>query len=149
MKPFKRIMLALFVPPILGAALLQVYLWGYALLGHGTFLSPLSEQLAGFLLLICYGFLFCCIPGFAYWAILEVAWKYAGPRFKRKMPFRLLGAGLGTLCGAAIGVTLQNLGVLGPVFGLVGLVVGYSTSVLIYRYHGQPLETSKGGLSPG
>jgi hypothetical protein len=129
----KRILLALFAPPILGAFLLQLYTVAASGARETPAAAPWAEQLLLFLLLACYGFVFCVVPGIAFWGILEAGWRYAGTRFRERRVFSLAGGGLGALAGVAIGKGF--LAQPGSRYETVGLLVGLVTAAWIRRCH--------------
>ncbi len=77
--------------------------------------------------------LICLVPGLAYWGILELAWRHAGPWIRRKAAFCLVGCGAGGLAGVAIGLAILEHGAL-P-YGAVGLFAGLVTAALIHSHH--------------
>lgn len=128
-----RLLLALLVPPLLGATLLQTY-FAAASFVKGT---TVATWPIGLLMLIpgyaFAGFFVCLVPGLACWGLLELVWKHGGPGARRRAVFGGVGGGLGVLAGVAVGLGIMEHHALPG--GIVGSIAGLVTAVLIHGRH--------------
>ena len=122
------------VPPFLGALLIQLFFMLVEISRHAALRMTFSEQLLLYILLASYGFVICLLPGFCFWGVMEMIWKYGGASLKGWIPFHGLGAVLGIACG----LTVANLGNVHDfdgqrffVLGGVGWICGLVTAVLV------------------
>lgn len=129
---WRRILLSLFLPPIISSVVLIVG----ALMGILEIrFESRTEVLEAFLLAVLYGFFLCLIPGAFFWLISEIVWKRSTGMFRRKFPYVSLGALMGLIGGAAVVVPYGISGVDLSVFSAAGLFAGAVTAASVFpRY---------------
>jgi hypothetical protein len=122
----KRLIGSLLIPPFLGASLLY---------GLEVAIDDLSRRsFAGhielFLGYSVYSLIFCLIPGFCYWAILEFVRRKKPTWATSSSRYVAVGAVLGGIAGFAFAVVLGGERRWGDFLHLVpiGLVVGLTTA---------------------
>lgn len=118
---YKRFVVTLLLPPMIGTSVWIAFI---------TLETAPSEQSADFILIApfiyLYAFVFCLIPGQAYFWIHELLLKRNVAPFERKSRFLTLGAILGTFCGLAIASAFGSESLY--FFIPIGMAAGWITS---------------------
>jgi hypothetical protein len=102
MSQVKRLMIVLWLPPLLAVALSEIFTV-FLLPSRGNLsLVSVKDTLTALPLIGIFAFGYCLIPSLGSWGLLELAWKFGPERLKNLLPSQLMGGLLGLTSGAVI-----------------------------------------------
>src|ERR1017187_2769250 len=96
----KRLLIVLWMPPILALALWYLPEIFFSRSGYqGLEPPPISATLSTLPLIGLFGFGYCLIPSMISWGLLELAWRFGPKLLQRRLPSQFLGGILGLVSG--------------------------------------------------
>jgi hypothetical protein len=98
----KRLMIVLWLPPVLAVTLSEIFTV-FFLPAHGNqSVVSVKDTLTTLPLIGIFAFGYCIIPSLCSWGLLELAWRFGPERLKRLLPTQAMGGLLGLASGAVI-----------------------------------------------